>query len=147
MLLKKTRIIDHVQDFNFYWNIMIKNFLHAIWYTFLGFCSLGFSTFAIIVEVPSSQWQPDVLVTWPIQIQSDEWTLFETIQIINTYLWFSLGAICMGVLIFWWIKLITAHGDTTKMKEANTLLMWALIWILIAIFSYAIIRIIVNILW
>jgi len=126
---------------------MIKNFLHAIGYTLIGFVGLGFSTFAIIVEVPSSQWQPDVLVTGPTQIQSDEWTLFETIQTINTYLWFSIWVICMGVLIFWWIKLITAQWDQAKMKEANTLLMWALIWILIAMFSYAIIRIIVNILW
>ncbi len=106
-----------------------------------------FSTFAIVVEVPSSRGQEDIIVTWPTQIQSDEWTLFEIIQIINTYLWFSLGAICMGVLIFWWIKLITAQWDQAKMKEANTLLMWALIWILIVIFSYAIIRVIINILW
>jgi hypothetical protein len=52
----------------------------------------------------------------------------------------------MGVLIYGWIILITAGGDPAKMKQANTLLMWALIGILIAIFSYAIIRIIVNLL-
>jgi hypothetical protein len=52
----------------------------------------------------------------------------------------------MGVLIFWWIKLITAQWDQAKMKEANKLLTWALIWILIAIFSYAVVRIIVNLL-
>lgn len=111
----------------------------------LGLTSF-FSTFAIIVEVPSPQGQEDVMVTGPTQIQSDEWTLFETIQTINTYLRFSLWAICMGVLIFWWIKLITAQWDPAKMKEANKLLTWALIWILIVVFSYAIIRIIVNLL-
>jgi protein-S-isoprenylcysteine O-methyltransferase Ste14 len=52
----------------------------------------------------------------------------------------------MWVLIFWWIKLMTASWDPAKMKEANKLLMWALIWIMIAIFSYAIVRIIVNLL-
>jgi hypothetical protein len=57
-----------------------------------------------------------------------------------------LWSLCMGVLIYWWIKLITAQGDAAKMKEANKLLMWALIGILIAIFSYAIVRIIVNLL-
>lgn len=124
---------------------MIKNFFHAIIYTLLGFTSL-FSTFAIIVEVPSSQWQEDVIVTWPTQINADEWTIFEVIQTINKYLRFSIWAICMWVLIFWWIKLITAQWDQAKMKEANKLLTWALIWILIAIFSYAIVRIIVNIL-
>lgn len=124
---------------------MIKNFFHAIIYTLLGFTSL-FSTFAIIVEVPSSQWQEDVIVTWLTQINADEWTIFEVIQTINKYLRFSIWAICMWVLIFWWIKLITAQWDQAKMKEANKLLTWALIWILIAIFSYAIVRIIVNIL-
>jgi len=125
--------------------MMIKNFLHGIIYTTLGLTSL-FSTFAIVVEVPSSQWQDDVMVTGPTQIQGDESTFFETIQTINTYLRFFLWAICMGVLIFWWIKLMTAQGDPAKMKEANKLLMWALIWILIAVFSYAIVRIIVNLL-
>ena len=124
---------------------MIKNFLHAIIFTTLGLTCV-FSTFAIVVEVPPSQGQEDVIVTWPTQIQWDESTFFETIQIINKYLRFSIWAICMGVLIFWWIKLITASWDPAKMKEANKLLMWALIWILIAIFSYTIIRIIVNLL-
>jgi hypothetical protein len=41
---------------------MIKNFLHGIVYMILGLTSL-FSTFAIVVEVPSSQGQEDVIVT------------------------------------------------------------------------------------
>lgn len=124
---------------------MIRNFIHAIIFTTLGLTCV-FSTYAIVVEVPSSQGQEDVIVTGPTQIQPDESTLFETIQTINKYLWFSIGVICMGVLIFGWIKLITAQGDAAKMKEANKLLMWALIGILIAIFSYALVRIIVNLL-
>lgn len=124
---------------------MIRNFIHAIIFTTFGLTCV-FSTYAIVVEVPSSQGQEDVIVTGPTQIQPDESTLFETIQTINKYLWFSIGVICMGVLIFGWIKLITAQGDAAKMKEANKLLMWALIGILIAIFSYALVRIIVNLL-
>jgi|GEM_PF-1490853 len=68
---------------------MIKNFLHGIIFTIFGLTSL-FSTFAIVVEVPSSQGQEDVMVTGPSQIQADESTLFETIQTINKYLWFSI---------------------------------------------------------
>lgn len=124
---------------------MIKNFLHGIVFTTLGLTML-FSTFAIVVEVPPSQWQQDVIVTGPTLVQGSESTIFNIIQTINKYLWFSIWAICMGVLIFWWIKLITAQWDQAKMKEANKLLMWALIGILIAIFSYAIVRIIVNLL-
>ena len=124
---------------------MVKNFFHGILFTVFGLMSL-FSTFAIVVEVPSSQWQQDVIVTGPTQIQWDESTVFSIIQTINSYLRFSIWAICMGVLIYWWIKLITAQWDPAKMKEANKLLMWALIGILVAIFSYAIVRIIVNLL-
>jgi hypothetical protein len=125
---------------------MIKHFIHGIIYTIFGFISITLSTFAIVVEVPSSHGQDDVVINWPTQIQADEWTFFQTIQTINKYLWFSIWAISMWVLIFWWIKLITAQWDSAKMKEANKLLMWALIGILIAIFSYAIVRIIVNLL-
>ena len=124
---------------------MVKNFFHGILFTVFGLMSL-FSTFAIVVEVPSSQWQQDVIVTGPTQIQWDESTVFSIIQTINSYLRFSIWAICMGVLIYWWIKLITAQWDAAKMKEANKLLTWALIGILVAIFSYALVRIVVNLL-
>lgn len=50
---------------------MIKNFLHASIYTFFGL-TMMFSTFAIIVEVPSSQGQEDVIVTGPTQVEADE---------------------------------------------------------------------------
>ena len=124
---------------------MIKIFLHAIVYTTLGLTSI-FSTYAIVVEVPSSQGQDDVMVTGPTQIEWDESTLFSTIQTVNKYLRFAIWVVCMWVLIFWWIQLITAQGNDAKMKEGIKLLMWALIWILIAIFSYALIRIIINLL-
>jgi len=127
---------------------MIKNFVHGIIFTLFGFTTL-FSTFAIVVEVPPSQGQEDIIVNWFSQItdeNANEWSIFSLIQTINSYLRFSIWIICMWVLIFWWIKLMTAQGDAAKMKEANKLLMWALIGILIAIFSYAIIRIIINLL-
>ncbi len=68
---------------------MVRNFLHSIMYSLFGLMSI-FSTFAIVVEVPSSQGQEDVIVTGPTQIQADESTLFETIQTINSYLWFAI---------------------------------------------------------
>lgn len=126
-------------------NTHLKNFIHGILFTLFGFTTL-FSTYAIVVEVPPSQGQEDVIVTGPTQIQADESTMYKTIQTINRYLRFSIGAVCMGVLVFWWIKLITASWNQAKMKEANKLLIWALIGILISIFSYAVVRIIVNLL-
>ncbi len=127
---------------------MVKNFIHAIIFATFGFTCI-FSTYAILIEIPQNAGNPDVVVTWPAQIDestASESTLFDLIQIINTYLRFSIGVVAMGVLIYWWIKLITGQGDPAKMKEANKLLMWALIGILVAIFSYALVRLIINIL-
>ena len=77
---------------------MFKNLIHAVVYTFFGLTSI-FSTFAIVVEVPPSQGQEDVIVTGPTLVQADESTLFELIQKINTYLRFAIGVICMALLI------------------------------------------------
>jgi len=61
------------------------------------FLSLGLSSFsmALIVQVPSPQGQNDVVVSGPTQIQSDEGSLFETIQLINKYLRFTISVVCM----------------------------------------------------
>lgn len=102
------------------------------------------NSYAVVVQIPNSQWQEDVAVTGPTQIQWDESSFFQLIQRINQYLWFGLGVVCMGVLVFGGFKLMTASGDAEKMKQANKLLMWALIGILIVILSYAIIRLVLN---
>lgn len=103
-----------------------------------------FNSYAIVVQVPDGQGQEDVAVTWPTQIQWDESSFFAIIQVVNKYLWFGIGVVCMAVLIVGGFKLITAQGDAEKLKQGNKLLMWALIGILIAILSYAIIRLVVN---
>ena len=73
----------------------MKRFLHlSIYGILIGVASLSFSH-ALIVEVPSQQGQEDVAITGPTQIQSDEGSIFETIQLINKYLWFSIAVVCM----------------------------------------------------
>jgi hypothetical protein len=101
-------------------------------------------SFAITVELPRAQWNPDIAVIWPEQISGDETTFFNTIQLVNKYLWFWLGVVCMVVLVWGWIQLITSNGNDEKMKKTNKLLMWALIGILISILSYSVVRLVVN---
>jgi hypothetical protein len=63
-----------------------------------GLLSVFFSfqqSFAITVELPRTQGNVDIAVVGPEQISGDEGTFFDTIQMINQYLWFGLGAICM----------------------------------------------------
>ncbi len=100
--------------------------------------------FAIDIQIPSSQWNEDIIVTWPSQIHTDESTIFEMIQLINQYLWFSIWFVCMIVLIIGGFKLISAEWDAGKTKKANAMFSWAIIWILICILSYAAVRVTVN---
>jgi len=102
------------------------------------------NSYAIVVQVPNQWGQPDVAVTGPTQIQGDEASFFQLIQTVNEYLRFGIGVVCMAVLVVGWFKLMTASGNPEKLKQANKLLMWALIWILISLLSYAIIRLVVN---
>lgn len=104
------------------------------------------SASAVVVEVPPAWWNPDVAVTGPTRVQADEFTLFSFIQLINDYLRFFMGAIAFWVLIYWGIQLITAQGDAEKMSSANRLLLGAGIGIVIVIFSYAVVRLVVNLL-
>jgi len=108
--------------------------------------SLVSSTSAVVVEVPPARGNPDVAVTWPTRIQADESTVFSFIQLINDYLWFFMWAVAFWVLVYGGIKLITAQWDPEKMSSANRLLLWAGIGIVIVIFSYAVVRLIINLL-
>lgn len=117
--------------------IIIFSLLFLLWINM-------WSVFAIDIQVPSSQWNEDIIVTWPSQIHTDESTIFEIIQIINQYLWFSVWVICLVILVIGWFKLISAQWDSWKTKKANVIISWAIVWILICILSYAAVRIIVN---
>ena len=102
--------------------------------------------YGIRIEIPDPEWNTDItaITPWPIQISGDEWSFFQSIQMINQYLWIWIWLICMSFLVYSGIGLITANGDETKMKNANKMLTGALIGILICILSYAVVRIVVN---
>lgn len=108
--------------------------------------SLASSASAIVVEVPPAWGNNDIAVTGPTRIQADEFTVFSFIQLINDYLRFFMGAVALWVLIYGGIKLITAQGDPEKLSSANRLLLGAGIGLVIVIFSYAVVRLIVNLL-
>lgn len=100
--------------------------------------------FAVSVQVPTPSGQDDIVVTGPTQVESDESTIFDIIQIVNDYLWFSIAGIAMVLLISAWIKLIMAGGDKEKTSSANRMVMGSIIAIFAAMISYAIIKLIVN---
>lgn len=100
---------------------------------------------AIVVQVPTPSGQEDIVMTWPTQIESNESTIFDVIQIINDYLWFSIAWVAMAVFVFAGIKLIIARWNKEDTSAATKLVTSAMIAIIVSILSYAVIRLIINI--
>lgn len=101
-------------------------------------------TFAVVIQIPPIEnVSPDINLG-STQVQADESTLFSFIQFINTYLWFFMGAVAMGVLVYGGFKLMTANGDSDKVAEATKLLIGAAIGIAVVLFSYAAVRMLIN---
>jgi len=102
---------------------------------------------AIKVAVPDWDWESDVIVPLGEEIiETDEKHIFDIIQIINKYLRFSIGAICMVLLIFAGIRLISANWNEEVIKKTSNLLTGALVGLAISILSWAAVRLLVNIL-
>lgn len=56
----------------------------------------------------------------------------------------AVGVICMVVLVLAGIKLISGRGDEALMKKATNTIIGAIIGIVMAIFSYIIMRSVLN---
>lgn len=112
----------------------------------LLYFSLSFSTFWLVLQIPPTQGQKDIIETGPSQVQTDESTLFQIIQIINKYLWFIIWWVAMIIFVVAGFKLISSGADPAKTSAANKMLIGSMIAILLAIFSYALVRILINLL-
>ena len=101
------------------------------------------SVFSLSVQIPVPHWQEDIIVA-ESTVESDESTLFDIIQIVNDYLWFSIAGAAMIVLITAGIKLIMAEWNKEDITKANRMIVSAIIAIFAAMLSYAIIKLVVN---
>lgn len=102
------------------------------------------NVFWVTLQVPTPSGQEDIVVTWPTQVESNESTIFDIIQIVNDYLWFSIAWVAMIVLLYGWVKLITGQGKSEVVSAANKMVISAIIAIFVSIVSYAIIKLVVN---
>lgn len=111
----------------------------------LGLLGLNLtSVFAVTVQVPTPSGQDDIVVTWPTQVESDESTIFDIIQIVNDYLWFAIAGVAMVVIIAAGIKLLIAEWEKDKVSSANRMIISSMIAIFVAMVSYALIKLAVN---
>jgi hypothetical protein len=72
-----------------------------------------------------------------------EWnrSIFNTISLVNKYLWFAIWAVCFWFMIWNGYQLIMARGDQKQMDAATKSLVWCAVWLTVCILA----RIIVNI--
>ena len=96
------------------------------------------------IEVPPVSTSDDLEMNPTTIIQQNESSLTGYINLINTYLWFSISVVAMAVLVYGGYKLITANGDSAVISTANRLMMNAGIGIGVAMLAYTAIRVIVN---
>ncbi len=98
------------------------------------------------LTLPPGQWNRDLQnATQTARVYGDENDVTNTVNLVNKYLWFALWVVAMVVLVIAWIKLITARWDEKEMKTVNQLIIWLVVWIVIAIFSYLLVRLVANV--
>lgn len=97
------------------------------------------------LTLPPWQWQQDLQsATQTARVFWDQNDVISVVNLANRYLWFFLGVIAMFVLVYAWFKLVTARWDEKEMKKVTQTVLWLVIWVIIAIFSFLIVRLAAN---
>ena len=124
---------------------MIKKVLSSL----LLLSTIFMPIFWVELRLPSDHAGDDINITIEGQtkntrIRGNEDTLFKSINLVNTYLWWSFAVISTGLVIYWGYQLITSNGDKKIMKQAVRTLIWTAIGISIAMLSYLIVKFLTN---
>lgn len=77
-------------------------------------------------------------------VSANQGDFYGVISKANQYLWFAFGVVALGIVVYAWFKLITAKGDEKEMKKLWSTLVGLIIWLFIAIFSFLIVKLIIN---
>lgn len=117
--------------------------------TLILLASISMPIFGVEVHLPWDHAGDDLNITIEGQtsntrVRWDEKTLFKSINVVNDYLWWSFAVICTGLVIYWGFELITANGDKKAMKKAQWTFIWVGIGITLAMLSYLIVKLLVN---
>ncbi|UFX82540.1 hypothetical protein [Candidatus Absconditicoccus praedator] len=118
----------------------------SLFFIFLTFLINKTYSFAINVSMPGGTSTQDVAGGGRETIRSDDGFFLSLLDVINTYLWFFLGVVGMGVVMYGGYLLVTSRGDDEQYKKANKILIYGVAGIIVALSSYALIRLVVNLL-
>lgn len=107
---------------------MKKYLIQLLLFVFIWF------TYAVTIEHP--KWEE----SWSVSTDSRK----NIFVIVNENLWFALGLVLIIVLLYWWYLLITSEWDANQIKTSNKLLTYGFVWLIVAIWSYFIIKLLLN---
>lgn len=99
------------------------------------------NVFAVSVELPPIS-SDEVWGSQVVDTDKDSWIKF--IDFVNEYLWFFLGILIMAYLIWAWIELFSAEGREEPLNKANKFIVYLVVWIILSMLSYAMVRVLVN---
>lgn len=97
----------------------------------------------ISISVP---WTNSNDIWWNYSQSISEWSSFwiNIINKVNNALWFFIWVTAMAAIIYWWYLLVSSKWNEEDMRTANKLLTYWFIWVLVALSSYVVVRLIVN---
>ncbi len=107
---------------------------------------VGWSSFINAFEI-FAPWPEDADETIHQQqenVEEDQDFWIDLISIVNEYLWFFVWIIAMGVVLYGWYLLVTSSGNEEEYKKATKLLIYWLVWIIVALSAYLLVSFIVN---
>lgn len=100
---------------------------------------------AIRVSVPPSDGFRDIAANGSQHIESNAEVVYDYLQLINEYLWFSIAVIVFAAVGYAWYKFLTSTwgGDEAKTTLKNVVTGTG-VGILVVVMSYTIVRLVIN---
>jgi len=107
-------------------------------------CLLWSLSFWYNIELPDAKNSDIKQESTIIEAEGKKESFKEYIKITNKYVWVIGWAICMWIVIYAGIMLITSQWDEQDMKKANKTLAYWVVWIIASLWAYVLINVIIN---
>ena len=103
------------------------------------------SVTAITLQLPPTAGNEDIAMTGPTQVQGNEDLVYTYIQLANTYLWDIMILFLFALIVWMGFKVMTNKAGTDEAKAVmKNGLTAAFTGILIILFSYVVVRLLIN---
>lgn len=95
------------------------------------------------VDTPAGAANDDIKISGTVNIDKQK---FKTtyLKITNKYVWIVAWVVCMGIVIYAGILLISSEWDDQQLTKANKTLIYWLVWIVISLWAYVILNVILD---